>query len=246
MLKLKVFGNYAPNLKGLPGSCYLLRGLEKLILLDFGNGNVKKVINEIKKEEIDNLIIILSHNHLDHSLDIFKFAKILKKYKKRVKIYLPKRSFIYYLVTRYKKVFDVTIINEKIKIKLKLKDTIIKFSKNVHSGECYSTKIITEGKVFVYTSDFSFVNEKLKEFCKNADVLLIDSGIPIINKFHLKNFHSNTKKTLKELFSKECNVKKIMASHLKAGLSDENYIRVFPKNKDINLVKINYEYDIFN
>lgn len=243
MLKLKVLGNYAPNLKGLPGSCYILRGLEKIIILDMGYGNLQKVLNEIKENELENIIIILSHNHLDHSFDVLKFAKVLKKLNKKVKIYLPKKSIIYYIVAKNKKFFDVQILNEKTKIELN--EAIIDFCKTNHSGECYATRIKYNSKVFIYTSDFSSVSEKLKIFCKNADILVIDTGIPIQNKIHLKNFHSNTRETIKELFSKKCNVKEVMASHLKAYLSDSNYINLFPRDKNIYLIKMGCEYELF-
>ena len=33
MLTLKVYGNYSPNTVGLPGSCYLLEGMSRKIIL---------------------------------------------------------------------------------------------------------------------------------------------------------------------------------------------------------------------
>lgn len=243
MLKIKVLGNYAPNLKGLPGSCYLISGLKKLIILDMGNGNIKSVLKEIKKEDVENLLIILSHNHLDHSFDVFKLAKILKKWNKKVKIFLPKKSIMYYIIKSYKKVFEINIINEKTKIYIE--DAVIDFCQTFHSGQSYATRIKTADKVFIYTSDFSYVSRGLKAFCENADVVLIDSGIPLANKFRLKGYHGITSEILEELFSKECNVKKVLASHLKAYLKDKCYINVFPKEKDVTLVKMNLEYTIF-
>lgn len=244
MLKLKVIGNYAPNLKGLPGSCYLLRGIENIIVLDIGNGNIKGLLKEIKKEELDKLVIIISHNHIDHSLDIFKLINILKKLNKKVKVYLPKKSLIYYILIKFKNVFDVHVINEKVKIELE--DVKIDFCQTFHRGESYAIRIKKQNSIFVYTSDFSYVSMGLKYFCKNADVVLVDGGIPIANKFHLYGYHGLTQEILSDLFSKECNVKKVILSHLKAYLKDEDYIRIFGKNKNVILAKIGKEYLLFN
>lgn len=244
MLKIKVLGNYAPNLKGLPGSCYLVKGLKQPLLLDLGNGNIKSLLKEIKKDEFDNLIIVLSHNHLDHSFDVLRLVKVLKKWDKKVRIYLPKKSLMYFLIYCYRKFLDINIINEKTKIIIG--ETTIDFCQTFHSGESYAIRISTKNKIFVYTSDFSYVSRGLKYFCKNADVVLIDSGIPIVNKFHLKGFHGVTSEILKELFSEECNVKKVLASHLKAGIDEKYYMDVFTNGKNIELVKRNTEYIIFN
>jgi len=244
MFKIKVLGNYAPNLKGLPGSSYLVRGLSKPLLLDLGNGNLKSLLKELKIEELSNLIIILSHNHVDHSYDVLKLALFLKKCEKKVKIYLPKKSLMYEFIINFKKVFEIHIINEKTQIFID--DYLIDFCQTFHRGESYAIRFKKNNNVFVYTSDMSYISRGLKYFCKNADVVLIDSGIPIKNKFHLKGYHGDTEEILTDLFSEECNVKSILASHLKANLKDSDYIKVFPKDKNVKLIKRNVEYCIFN
>ena len=42
----------------------------------------------------------------------------------------------------------------------------------------------------------------------------------------------------------DCNIKKVYASHLKAKVSDEQYFNIFPKNKDITLIKMGNSYEI--
>ncbi len=244
MLKIKVLGNYAPNLKGLPGSSYLVRGLSKPLVLDLGNGNLKSLLKEININELSNLVIILSHNHVDHSYDVLKLALFLKKCKKKVSIYLPKKSLMYEFIVNFKKVFEINIINEKTKINIDNYE--IDFCQTFHRGESYAIRIRHDKKIFVYTSDMSYVSRGLKYFCKNADVVLIDSGIPIKNKFHLKGYHGDTEEILNDLFSEECQVKKVLASHLKANLDYEDYIKVFPKGQNIKIVKRNLEYSIFD
>lgn len=242
MIKLRVIGNYAPNLKGLPGSSYLLKGFSRPILLDLGNGNIKEVLKQIRKEKLKDVILILSHNHVDHSFDVLRLEKILKKYNIKITVYMPCRSFIYWYIKKSKN-FDVKSITEK--TKFSLDGYNFSFCQNFHSGECYSTKFEKDGKSFVYTSDMSYVSRGVKSFCYNAEFVLIDSGHPYNDKFSLKGYHGNTKEILDDLFDKDCRVKKVYASHLKASLKDNDYKKVFPKGKDVFLVKMNNEYDIF-
>lgn len=244
MLKMKVLGNYAPNLRGLPGSSYLIKGMKQPLLLDFGNGNIKKLLKEIPLEEISNLIVILSHNHIDHSYDVLKLARLLKKQKKKIKIYLPKKSFMFFVISKLKRVFDVEVIHEKKVIFLDHYE--IDFCQTFHRGESYAIRIkdTNTQKVFVYTSDMSYISRGLKYFCKDADTVLIDSGLPLEDKFHLKGYHGFTKEIILDLFSPYCNVKRILASHLKAYLPEEYYLASFFGNQNVELVKTGKEYII--
>lgn len=243
MLTLKVYGNYSPNTVGLPGSCYLLEGMSRKIIFDLGNGNFKKLQKDLSDEEIKNSLIILSHNHLDHSWDVIKLAKFLLNKKGKVDMYLPKKSFMFWIVERFNKVFNIHILNENIKIYID--NFEISFCRTVHKGESYATKILGEDVSFVYTSDMAYVSEKVKSFCKNSNVVLIDSGHPCRDElFSLEGYHGKTIDILNQLFSNECNVKKILASHLKANLKREKYISVFPPNKDITLVKMGMKYSL--
>ena len=42
----------------------------------------------------------------------------------------------------------------------------------------------------------------------------------------------------------DCNIKKIYASHLKARVSDKQYFNIFPKDRDITLIKMGKSYNI--
>ena len=240
MITFKVLGNYAPNLKGLPGSSYLIKGFSKLILIDLGNGNCKKFINEIGIKNIGNAILFLSHNHIDHSFDVLRLIKYLRKNDCKLKIYLPKKSLMYWYINSIK-YYDVNIINSE--TTFYLDDFKFSFCRTVHRGECYSIKIEKENQFFVYTSDMSCISKELREFCKNANSVLIDAGFPKKRKFYLKGYHGNTKKLLQDLFSDSCNVNKVYVSHLKANLKDEDYVKVFPENKNVEIVKMGLEYD---
>lgn len=243
MLTLKVYGNYSPNTAGLPGSCYLLEGMTRKVIFDLGNGNFKNLKKDLSDEEIKNSLFILSHNHVDHSWDVIKLARYLIYKKEKVDIYLPKKSLIFWFVSRLNNVFNIHILNGSVKIKID--EFEISFCRTIHKGESYATKIVGKTIDFVYTSDMAYVSDKVKEFCKDADVVLIDSGHPCKDElFSLKGYHGKTKDILNQLFSIECNVKKILASHLKANLKREKYLMAFPPNKDITLVKRGARYSL--
>lgn len=251
-IKVKVLGNYAPNLKSIkkyPCSGYYIKGLDRPVVLDLGAGILTKLFRELKKnnENIYNVILIISHNHVDHSFDIIPLSfwllkrNLLYKNTRKVKIYLPKRSMIYTYVKLFSNVFELHIINED--TKFELGEYKFSFCQAEHRGESYATKIEKGNNDFVYTSDMAYVSRKIREFCKNSNCALIDSGHP--NKDSAKTlpgYHGKTEEIVEDLI--DSGVNKILASHLKTSLKDEDYIRVFPKDYNIELAKINNEYDI--
>ncbi len=242
MFKFKVLGNYAPNMRGLPGSSYLLKGFSRPILLDMGNGNCHKAIKEIGTKNLNNTILILSHNHVDHSWDVLKLGKYLKRTKSKITIYLPHKSLMY-LYIKNSKYYNVNIINEK--TTFKIDGYKVSFCQTFHRGECYATKFEKEDESFVYTSDMSYMSRGLMGFCKNANSVLIDSGFPHKRHLYLRGYHGNTKEILDDLFSNDCNAKKVYASHLKACLKDKDYTNVFPYEKNVEIVKMENEYNMF-
>lgn len=255
-VKIKVLGNYAPNMKSIkkyPCSGYYVKGLDKPVVLDLGLGILPKLFKELEKDgsNIYDSIVIISHNHIDHSFDmiplsiklLLKYSKSneLKKGKQKIKIYLPKRSLMYTYVRAFKNVFDIHIINEK--TTFDLGDYKFSFCQAEHRGESYATKIEANEKNFVYTSDMAYASRKIRKFCQNSDCVLIDSGHP--NKDSAKTlpgYHGKTDEIVEDL--RDSGVKRILASHLKTSLTDEDYLKVFPVNYDVSLAKINKEYDV--
>lgn len=255
-IKVKVLGNYAPNMKGIkkyPCSGYYVKGLEKPVILDLGIGILPKLFKELENENssIYDSIIVISHNHIDHSFDMIPLSiKVLLKYvkskeskvsNKKIKIYLPKRSLMYTYVKAFSSVFEMNIINEK--TTFNLGEYKFSFCQAEHRGESYATKIENGEKNFVYTSDMAYASRKIRKFCKNSDCVLIDSGHP--NKDSAKTlpgYHGNTREIVEDLM--DSGVKRILASHLKTSLKDEDYLKVFPIGYDISLAKINKEYNV--
>ena len=83
--KFYVLGNFSPNIRTFGKcrcTCYFLKGFSKNIFLDFGAGVFRKFCELLKKKEIDleNIIIIISHNHVDHNFAILSLGAFLKAY----------------------------------------------------------------------------------------------------------------------------------------------------------------------
>ena len=120
----KVLGNYSPNIRTFgkyKNTCYKLNGFSKEIFFYFFYEIYFKLLNIIYDEQIDmnDIIIIISHNHIDHNLSLLELAIYLYFYnkkhiqKKKVKVILPHRSIIYTFIKSLKTVFDVETLNDK-------------------------------------------------------------------------------------------------------------------------------------
>lgn len=244
MKELYVFGNYSPNLKGKPGSCYYINGFRIPILLDFGTRNYNLVKEKIDLKSINEIIIIISHNHSDHLFGIFKLLNKVKKYNINATVFMPATGIMFkVLKILYSKNIEIRELNEK--TEFLIDGHKFSFCKTIHKVESYATKIENGKSSFVYTSDIFDVDDKLKKFCKGSDIVLIDSGIPEKSeKISLKGYHGETKYILDLFLNKDCNIKKVYASHLKAKVSDEQYFNIFPKDKDITLIKMGKSYNI--
>lgn len=249
--KFYVLGNYSPNIRTFgkyKSTCYMLEGFKRVIFLDFGAGIFPKFKNIIEKTNINlnEIIIIISHNHVDHNFSLLELSSYLEKYnrkcgtKVKVKVVMPKRSVIYSLATK-SNVFDVYILNED--FKMNIGGAKFSFCKTIHKGESYATKIEYKGNTFVYTSDIARYSNKLRKFIQNSDVVMVDAGYPDKKIDNFRNYHGRTKEILEETAKQ--NVEKIYATHLRFFSKCEDYIKCFPKKQKIELVSIGNEYSLF-
>lgn len=249
--KFYVLGNFSPNIRTFgkcKSTCYMLMGFKRIMFLDFGAGifhDFKRIIEE-KKIDFSQIIIIISHNHIDHNFSLLELSSYLEKYnrkngtKVKVKVVMPKRSIIYSLANK-SRVLDVYILNEE--FKMNIGGAKFSFCKTIHKGESYATKIEYKNKIFVYTSDIARYSNKLKDFIKNSDTVLVDAGYPNKKIDNFRNYHGRTKDILNETAKQ--NVKKIYATHLRFFSKYEDYKKCFPINQNIELVLENNEYDLF-
>lgn len=189
-MKLEVIGCYSPNIRFKPTTCYKIRIAKKNLFLDMGYGNLKKTI----KYDLNNSVIIISHNHVDHVLGLIQLARYLKKKKiklnNKIKVYMPKNNKgfnIYKYVKKYDDWFDLEAINKDSKIELN--NVEITFCETIHKGETYAIKLKYGEKVFVYTSDIAKVDKKLQDFIKNANLVLMEGGHPVSRTFSLGDYH---------------------------------------------------------
>lgn len=247
-----VLGNHSPNFR-LFGrykcTCYMLNGFDKKIFLDFGAGIFFRFLNIIRKEKIniDDIVIIISHNHLDHnfSLILLSFylyvSNLFHKGNKKIKVILPNNNFMYRYVKRFKSVFDVEVLKKDTKININ--NCEFSFCATVHKGGSYATKIKHENNTFVYTSDIARVSKTLADFVKGADVVMVDAGYPDKKLDSFTEYHGMTEDIMKDL--NKCDIKKILATHLRICYKLDDYLEKFPKEANIKMVKEKNTYKLF-
>lgn len=249
--KFYVLGNYSPNIRTFgkcKSTCYMLIGFKRLVFLDFGAGifNDFKCIIEKNNIDYNEIIIVISHNHIDHNFSLLELSSYLEEYnrkngtKVKVKVVMPKKSIIYSLANK-SSVFDIYILNEE--FKMNIGGAKFSFCKTIHKGESYATKIEYKDKAFVYTSDIARYSNKLRDFVRNSDTVLVDAGYPNKKFNNFRNYHGRTKEIIEE--TTKLNVKKIYATHLRFFSKYEDYIKCFPNNQDVELVKEDNEYNLF-
>lgn len=247
-----VLGNYSPNIRTFgkyKSTCYRLKGFSKEIFLDFGAGVFFKFFRMVKEENIDlnDVMIIISHNHIDHNLSLLSLAIYLYFYnkkhknKKKVRVILPHRSIIYTFINSLKSVFDVETLNEK--TSFSVDNCKFTFCKTVHKGESYATKIQLDNHIFVYTSDIAIVSEELEKFISGADTVLVDAGYPNKLLHSFRNYHGITSEILQKINS--LNVKRILATHIRFFAKYSDYLKSIPKKANVKIVQIDDNYKMF-
>lgn len=219
-------GNHAPNLRGFSNSCYLIQSVGIPLVLDLGYKTFNRLMLQIKsmKLDISKMVIIISHGHFDHCVDLIKLGGYLKSNKiSGVKLFIPEDNKWYKIIKKlYSRQFDIININERTVYRVgNLKLT---FSKTDHCNNklsSYAIKLKMADKTIVYTSDICSVDKNLENFVKNVDNVIVDSGNPY-HRIHLKGYHGNTYQITSKLSS--LNVKNIYITHLKGGMNDEIYL----------------------
>lgn len=217
------YGRYAPF--GEVNNCYLIKTINKNIIIDFGAGSLAELQKHIEIKDID--CIILTHLHFDHSSDIgvLSYAAGYLGLDK-IKVYMPqspKNMVDVYLSSK----FEVEYIEDKKTINID--DVQITFCKSPHPVETYALKIIQNGKVLVYTSDCSDC-EVIEENTFGADYVIGDACIldkdKKVNAPHI---------SVKELAENVPVGAKLYLAHLTAGAEDEilNEARLYHKNAEI-------------
>lgn len=178
-MKLIVLGNQGP-FPGAGGACsgYLVTQSNTQLLLDCGSG---VLANLQKVTAFKNLSgIILSHLHSDHMSDMLVLIYALQLKRKRgefegnIKVYLPDSPAEVYNKLAEADVFECVSVKNNDKVRIG--DLDIVFREMTHPIKTMAVSISDAEKKFVFSGDTSY-NEELAGFAKNADLLLLDSGL---------------------------------------------------------------------
>lgn len=243
---LGTVSTYCYDGKKCPG--FLLQYGENKILLDCGNG-ISEYMN--LPDDLNNLIIIISHLHSDHYGELLSIAQTSYVFNRlgyldeRIKVYIPEGDKIK-ITENYEDAdgwaanrtveknlldFDYLLSLEKESYlefipykqtdKLNIDDLQITFARNPHPLITYSTKVETEGIKFVYSSDTGYKENCLEEFALNANLLICESTFL---RGQVKNTDNHLFAYEAAKIAKKANVDKLVLTHFWPSIDKQNYV----------------------
>ena len=177
-MKLTVLGNNGP-FPCAGGACsgYLITEGQTNVLIDCGNGVLSNLQKVIPISDIS--LIILTHLHSDHISDMMVLRYAVKIKNKRegtnkiIDVYAPPQPEEEYKRLNIKDAFKLNPISEESVIKQgPFKFT---FKQMTHPVMDLAVCVNNGSKKFVFSGDTSF-NEKIIDFSKNSDLLMLDAG----------------------------------------------------------------------
>lgn len=217
---LGFWGAYPYNMEGT--TSYLLQTDTYNLLIDAGSATLIQL--EALLDPMDLDAVILSHYHHDHIADlgVLQYYRQLKPYhgeRPLLPIYGHNEDSFHFE--------ELTLPNVSVGKEYKEFETLdigpfsITFLRTKHPVTCFAMRIVEKdtGKVLLYTGDSGYIKEFIP-FCKNADVLLIDTYLFEGNERHFAHF---TSKEAGEI-AKESNCKQVILTHL-------------PQESDLRLLK---------
>lgn len=243
---LGTVSTYCYDGKKCPG--FLVQYGENKILLDCGNG-ISEYMN--LPDDLNNLIIIISHLHSDHYGELLSIAQTsyvfnrLGYLNERIKVYIPEGDKIK-ITENYEDAdgwaanrtveknlldFDYLLSLEKESYlefipykqtdKLNIDDLQITFARNPHPLITYSTKVETEEIKFVYSSDTGYKENCLEEFALNANLLICESTFL---RGQVKNTDNHLFAYEAAKIAKKANVDKLVLTHFWPSIDKQNYV----------------------
>lgn len=238
-MKLTVLGKYGPYPKaGGATSGYLLKTKDKNIVLDMGSGTFSRLLEFIRPETIDALVI--SHFHADHSTDIPIFAYYLQNLENRglfegkIKMYCPVSDCELYKYISSFKYFDIINVSGGA---IELGQTKLEFYEMKHPEKCCGVKVSDGERVFSYTGD---TNEytSLQNLFDGADVVLADGGL-LEKDYKESSSHLSVKKCV-EKSEKWGN--RLIISHLCPAYTDDEILNETGKKGKWEIAQERKEY----
>ncbi len=169
-MKLTVIGKYGPYPAAGGGtSCYLVRGENDAVVLDFGSGALAKLQRHIAIDDVR--AIILSHLHYDHMCDLLPLIYLLQARGKTMTLVLPDTDCPQRALLEKSGVFRLVSVQPQ----WQAGEFSLSFEKMRHPLESYAVKISARGKTLMYTGDTAFCDQ-LPAFAKGSNLLLADCG----------------------------------------------------------------------
>lgn len=247
-MEIKILGSVSPYPKGNKnGVSYLVTSGNNKILLDSGPGS-SRLLN--MEEDLNNLIIIISHLHKDHYSDLsaIGYASYVNKnlgyLKDKIKVYIPCDDTVIKSENFVDKDGWGTIRNVKRKlpdleylvnfgeenyfdfigyenIDLKLDDIKITSEKNPHQISTHSIKIKDSSGALVYSADTGYKNNCLETFAKDADLLICESTYL---KGQPKNGDNHLYAYEAGLIANSANIKELMLTHFWPEIDKQKYV----------------------
>ena len=237
-MKIKVLGTVSPhchNNSNCPG--FLVTTKDKKILLDCGNGITR---NLNLPNDLQQLVIIISHLHRDHYGDIFSIAydsyvyHNLSLLKDKIKVYIPcqtesETKYDYDLLTNLGEEHYLDIVTYTKEDQITFGDTLISFSANPHSIPSYSIKVEEQDKTLVYSGDTGYVGNTLEKFAAGSNLLICESTF-LRNQKKLKDYHLYSYEAA--MIAKKANTSQLLLTHFWPDIDKNEYLNeatpIFP------------------
>ena len=245
VIPLGTVSPYCKDDKNCPG--FLIKYKNKKILLDCGSG-ITRLLN--MPEDLNNLIVIISHLHKDHYSDLSSIGYASYIYKKlgyindKIKVYIPKGDTInvtehyndkdgwgcsrkvskpisdFKYLTNFGEENNFEIIPYTTNDKVEYGEIKITFARNPHQLITHSIKIEVSDKIIVYSSDTGYKNNILESFAKNADLLICESSY-IKGQYKSSDNHLYAYEAAS--IAKNADVKKLLLTHFWPEMDKEKY-----------------------
>lgn len=207
-MEIIVLGNNGPFVdKNGACSSYLIKSKDANILNDCGTGSTSNLFKYIDPINLD--AIILSHLHYDHISDLYTLGYYLNINNKTIDLFLPDHPRDIYEQFRNNNAFNVFLICDCNMITIK--DVLVTFCEMTHPIKSFACKFRDSNSTFVYSGDTNY-NERIGEFSKKCDLLIVDGGNA---KPHL--FPEDC-----DLIKTQSNAKLFIISHLNPSFDNKN------------------------
>jgi ribonuclease BN (tRNA processing enzyme) len=231
MMTLTCFGKYGPYPKAnCACSSYMITYNGKNVIIDLGCGALTRVFARLETSEIDALV--LSHLHADHMGDVLTLryaldaAKKLGKRDRTLPVYMPAEPAAEASLIASNKMIETHYINDGDAYEICGMD--VSFALMPHAVRSFAMSFSAGGRKFVYSGDTGY-NERIAEFAKDADLLLMEAAFLAKNKPD-NAVHVSAAEAAG--IGRDANAKRLLLTHIFPEYNEKDVlddaVRVFP------------------